>query len=105
MQTVYFKTSSFIQHEGNLVDLAAYRRKLSAVSGGWSPQVRGPVLAGPGREEPALRLLKPGEPDRAPRRRRSSRRHIRRLAMVLDLCASLAVVVLTLSAAACFLFL
>ena len=39
MQTMYFETSSFIRHEGNLVDLAAYRQKLSAVSGGcWAPR-------------------------------------------------------------------
>ena len=34
MQTIYYQTSSFIRHEGNVVDLGAYRRKLSAVSGG-----------------------------------------------------------------------
>ena len=40
MQTIYYKTSSFIRHEGNLVDLAAYRQKLSAVSGDWAPAVQ-----------------------------------------------------------------
>ena len=34
MQTIYYKTEHFIRHQGNLVDLAAYRQKLSAVSGG-----------------------------------------------------------------------
>ena len=34
MQTIYYETSNFIRHEGNLVDLAAYRQKLAAVSGG-----------------------------------------------------------------------
>ena len=27
MQTMYYKTSSFIQHTGNVVDLEEYRRK------------------------------------------------------------------------------
>ena len=34
MQTIYYRTEHFIRHQGNLVDLAAYRQKLSAVSGG-----------------------------------------------------------------------
>lgn len=29
MQTVYFQTSKFIRHTGNLVDLTEYRRKLA----------------------------------------------------------------------------
>ena len=42
MQTIYYETSNFIRHEGNLVDLAAYRQKLAAVSGGnWSPAPEG----------------------------------------------------------------
>ena len=57
MQTIYYETSNFIRHEGNLVDLAAYRQKLAAVSGGnWSPAPEGspafetapPCRPGPG---------------------------------------------------------
>ncbi len=33
MQTLYFTTSNFIRHEGNLVDLTEYRRKLAAAQG------------------------------------------------------------------------
>ena len=29
MQTVYYTTTNFIRHEGNLVDLCEFRRKLS----------------------------------------------------------------------------
>ena len=29
MQTIYFQTSNFIRHTGNLVDLTEYRRKLA----------------------------------------------------------------------------
>ena len=99
MQTMYYKTSSFIRHQGNLVDLAAYRRKLSAVSGGWAPEA---APAADLEEGPALRLLPRAGERRAPRGR-VLRRRARRLAAALDLCASLAVVVLALSAAASFL--
>lgn len=99
MQTIYYKTSSFIRHEGNLVDLAAYRQKLSAVSGDWAPAVQAPLPEPAPEERPALRLLEPGEAPRPPHRGRA----VRRLSLALDLCASLAVVVLTLSAAASFL--
>ena len=101
MQTVYYQTSSFIRHEGNLVDLTAYRRKRSAVSGG-----TGAAGAAPREKRgPALVLLEPAVPGRPPRRRPAGRRRLGRLALALDLCASLAVVVLTLSAAASFLLL
>ncbi|HJC40165.1 MAG TPA: hypothetical protein H9701_01245 [Candidatus Intestinimonas pullistercoris] len=103
MQTIYYKTSSFIRHEGNLVDLAAYRQKLSAVSGDWAPAVQAPLPEPAPEERPALRLLEPGEAPRPPHRGRAARRRVRRLSLALDLCASLAVVVLTLSAAASFL--
>ena len=33
MQTMYYTTRNFIRHEGNVVDLSEYRRKLEACSG------------------------------------------------------------------------
>ena len=66
MQTIYYETSNFIRHEGNLVDLAAYRQKLAAVSGGnWSPAPEGsPAFEAeaPPRTGTVLRLV----PGRAP---------------------------------------
>lgn len=38
MQTIYFTTSNFIRHEGNLVDLTEYRRKLAQVQGQPEPE-------------------------------------------------------------------
>lgn len=104
MQTMYFETSSYIRHEGNLVDLAAYRQKLSAASGGsWPRQFE--EAAEPEeelREAPRLAVLPArGARPEPPRARRARRAH--RLALALDLCASLAVIVLTVCAAMSFL--
>ena len=64
MQTIYYETSNFIRHEGNLVDLAAYRQKLAAVSGGnWSPAPEGsPAFEAeaPPRTGTVLRLVPDG---------------------------------------------
>lgn len=37
MQTIYFTTSNFIRHEGNMVDLTEYRRKLALAQGQAEP--------------------------------------------------------------------
>lgn len=37
MQTVYFTTSNFIRHTGNIVDLTEYRRKLALAQGQIDP--------------------------------------------------------------------
>lgn len=59
MQTIYYRTEHFIRHQGNLVDLAAYRQKLSAVSGGdLAPVLDAPVPEPePGDRGPELYLL------------------------------------------------
>lgn len=105
MQTIYYKTEHFIRHQGNLVDLAAYRQKLSAVSGGdLAPVLDEPVAdPEPQAQGPELYLL-PKPAPRTPRRRSARRqRRLRRAAVVLDLCASVAVVALTAGALAAFL--
>ena len=92
MQTIYFETSSFIRHEGNVVDLSAYRQKLSAVSGGdWVP---GPEMA---EEAPAPVVALPAAPA-VTAQERERRRKVRRFGILLDLAASAAIVVLTLTA-------
>ena len=77
MQTVYFTTSNFIRHEGNLVDLTEYRRKLALAQGKAEPEVE-------------------AEPAFAPRPRTSHRRR-RAPGMVLDYAASVALIVTALS--------
>ena len=47
MQTVYYTTSNFIRHTGNVVDLAEYRRRLTRAEGCLAPA--------PVQEEPAGR--------------------------------------------------
>lgn len=105
MQTIYYKTEHFIRHQGNLVDLAAYRQKLSAVSGGdLAPMLDEPVAdPEPQAQGPELYLL-PKPAPMTPRRRSARRqRRLRRAAVVLDLCASAAIVALTAGALAAFL--
>ena len=88
MQTVYYATSNFIRHEGNLVDLCEFRRKLSLTQeGSLAPHLeQAPDTV---REEPVLTLLPAGE------KRRS--RMGERAAWVLDACASIGVILMTLS--------
>ena len=100
MQTIYYETSNFIRHEGNLVDLAAYRQKLAAVSGGnWSPAPEGsPAFEAeaPPRTGTVLRLV----PEESPAQRRARRtgRRLRRAALARAFCARAARLVRTGSA-------
>ncbi len=77
MQTVYFTTSNFIRHEGNVVDLTEYRRKLAQVQGKAEPEV----------EEEAVYT---------PRPRTNHRRRVHP-GMMLDYVASLALIITALS--------
>ena len=49
MQTMYYKTSSFIQHTGNVVDLEEYRRKAALARESSSLQQDPGRLRQPGR--------------------------------------------------------
>jgi len=80
MQTLYYTTSNFIRHTDNLVDLSEYRRKLA--------EARQPQMAWQEEEdEPAAYQ---------PRPRRSRQRRERRAAL-LDMWASMGVLVMTVS--------
>lgn len=57
MQTIYFTTTHFIRHEGNLVDLTEYRRKLALAQAQPEPEPPQPQRTGPA---PRRRLLRPG---------------------------------------------
>ena len=89
MQTMYYKTSSFIQHTGNIIDLGELRRRqVLAQHDSLARQPEEERYAP--EEEPAFRpvvlSLSPEERRRARRERRAWR---------LDACASLAVIVVT----------
>ncbi len=102
MQTIYYQTSSFIRHEGNVVDLAMYRSKLSAVSGGDWPtpeELPQPVRA----QEPAPLLTLVPEESAAAQTSRRRKRQVRRLGVTLDLCVSLAILAMTVTAVVQFL--
>ena len=92
MQTIYYTTPNFIHHTGNVVDLNEYRRKLALTQeGSLAPQPREEVCFSDGYEEedrevPRLREVRP-------RRARKARRRL----MLLDACASLCVVVMTIT--------
>ena len=74
MQTLYYTTGNFIRHTGNVVDLTEYRRRLAQAQ------------QEPEEAEENLVLL-PRESAPSPRRR----------ALFLDACASMGVVVMTLT--------
>ena len=82
MQTLYYTTENFIRHTGKVVDLTEYRRRLPRVE-------QEPEEAG------ETRVLLPRESVPGPRRTRA--RRARRRALVLDACASMGVVVMTLT--------
>ena len=86
MQTVYYTTSNFIRHTGNVVDLSEYRRKLAQAEGSLAPA---PIQEGPSvRPFPHLTEVERPRQERAPRR-------LPRLS--LDGWASVAVLVMTLT--------
>ncbi|MPM13272.1 hypothetical protein SDC9_59628 [bioreactor metagenome] len=85
MQTIYYTTSNFIRHTGNVIDLAEYRRHME-----FEPQPScAPTLAVTV-SRPAARKLS----------RKSSRFSV---GLFLDFCASSALLVLTVGVLARFL--
>lgn len=89
MQTVYYATSNYIRHEGNLVDLSEFRRKLTLTQeGSLAPRLEHHSQPAPV-QKPQLTLL-PSTGKKRGRRREWA-------AWVLDACASLGVIVMTLS--------
>lgn len=82
MQTLYYTTNNFVRHTGNIVDLSQYRRKLAAAE-----QMRMAWQEQDGDEEPV---------EVQPRPRRSQQRRERRAAL-LDMWASMGVLVMTVT--------
>ena len=86
MQTVYYTTSNFIRHTGNVVDLSEYRRKLAQAEGSLAPA---PIQEGPSvRPFPHLVENAPAE---SPKKARSLPR------LSLDSLASIGVLLMTLT--------
>ena len=83
MQTIYFTTSNFIHHEGNLVDLTEYRRKLA-------------LAQGQSECEPEAEVQEEVRPARS----HTNRRRAARPGMMLDYAASVALIITALSFAA-----
>lgn len=77
MQTVYYATRSYIRHQGNVVDLGEYRRRLSCAQ---APEPERPAAEEPPRPRRTVRR-------RSPRRRRG-------LADWLDMTATVTVTAL-----------
>jgi len=93
MQTIYYSTSNFIRHTGNLVDLNEFRRKQAlAQQDSLARQLDRP------QPEPAFQprivTIQP-QAQTASRPRRKHRRD--RLTWILDACASVGVVAMTLT--------
>lgn len=96
MQTIYYKTRRFIRHQGNLIDLSAYREKLDTAVGEEFFSEAAPMFPPPA-PFPQGELLHLTTQQCRPRRR------LRRLALALDFAASLAIFILTAAAVASFL--
>ena len=88
MQTVYYTTSNFIRHTGNVVDLSEYRRKLARAEGSLAPAPDHRA------EEPVIRSFPHPAVAGRPRQERAPRRLPR---LSLDGWASVAVLVMTLT--------
>jgi len=84
MQTLYYTTNNFVRHTDNIVDLSEYRRKLAAVQqmqAAWQVQD----------EDEEIEVS-----DFQPRPRRSARRQERRAAL-LDMWASMGMLIMTIT--------
>lgn len=101
MQTIYCSTSNFIRHKGNLVDLDEFRHKLELLQeGSLAPRID-PVEQNTAsksvQSRPAVTLL-PTPPAR------HRKQHRERASWILDACASLAVILMTVSVTLSILF-
>ena len=99
MQTVYYQTSNFIRHTGNLVDLDEFRHKQALALESGSPQrdslARQPEPACRTDRGEQVRVFRPVVLTATRAQRRRARRE--RRAWTLDACASLSVVFMTLA--------
>ena len=90
MKTVYYKTSNFIQHSGNVIDLTELRRRQAAAQRDSLARQPEAAYISEERSEPGFRPVVLTM-SRAQRRRAAWERRAWRL----DACASLAVILMT----------
>ena len=90
MQTVYYKTSNFIQHSGNVIDLTELRRRQAAAQRDSLARQPEAAYISEERSEPGFR---PVVLTMSRAQRRRARRE--RRAWTLDAYASLAVILMT----------
>lgn len=90
MQTMYYKTSNFIQHTGNVIDLTELRRRQAAAQRDNLARQPEAFYVPEEPEEPAFRPVVLTMTRSQRRRARRERR-----AWTLDVCASLAVILMT----------
>ena len=95
MQTMYYKTSNFIRHSGNVIDLTELRRRQALAQHDSLARQPEDVDLSP---EPEIREEEPAFRPVVLTLSRGLRRRARRTrrAWMLDACASLAVVLMTL---------
>ncbi|NBI10327.1 hypothetical protein D1641_09945 [Colidextribacter sp. OB.20] len=95
MQTMYYKTSNFIRHSGNVIDLTELRRQQALAQHDSLARQPEDVDLSP---EPEIREEEPAFRPVVLTLSRDQRRRARwtRRAWMLDACASLAVVLMTL---------
>ena len=94
MQTMYYKTSNFIQHTGNVIDLTELRRQQAAAQQDSLARLPEVLFEEEARETPEETGFQPVVLTLSQPQRRRARRA--RRAWTLDACASLAVVFMTL---------
>lgn len=95
MQTMYYKTSNFIQHTGNVIDLTELRRRQAAAAQRDSLARQTEAVCLPEEQElPEEPSFRPVVLTMSRAQRRRARRE--RRAWTLDACASLAVVLMTI---------
>ena len=90
MQTMYYKTSNFIQHSGNVIDLTELRRRQAAAQRDSLARQPEAAYLPEERSEPEFRPVVLTMSSAQRRRARRERRAWR-----LDVCASLAVILMT----------
>ena len=85
MQTIYYTTNSFVRREGNVIDLADYRRRQQQADR-WETEEDAPPCP--------IHEIFPGAQKMLTPEQRRQRRRVRQT-WTLDICASLSIVIMT----------
>ena len=85
MQTIYYTTNSFVRREGNVIDLADYRRRQQQADFCEAEETAPPC---------PVHEIFPGAQNMLTPEQKRRRRRVRQ-AWTLDVCASLSIVIMT----------